>query len=328
MDNHISNVKQTQFWKHLHGGDADSLITYTTTPNFKETEIIFDNMLSFLSENYNVPSEYLQSKIFTSVLMISMFPDTFLDTNREVLEQTVFDRSLEIYNLINEESKEYKVLGKKLFSFKIVFEDWKEKDLKQQLDLLCEMYYRYQEGINQFANDVAKTEYVVELKQISNKILTNMKRLSPNYQTYLDNYSNKLVSYSDKINNLVYKKLKDIYWENLEEEVFNNDNYQVIDRIIEDYQEQLEGLKNSNFNGDKFNQFKGIYTPENFKNIAILLARYNKQLDSENYDEIYEYTIEKINEHPRNIISVIKICFDRLEMIIKIKDTVAEKNTD
>lgn len=328
MDNHISNVKQTQFWKHLHGGDADSLIAYTTTPNFKETEIIFDNMLSFLSENYNVPSEYLNSKIFTSVLMISMFPDTFLDANREVLEQTVFDRSLEIYNLINEESKEYKVLGKKLFSFKIVFEDWKEKDLKQQLDLLCEMYYRYQEGIDKFANDVAKTEYVVELKQISNKILTNMKRLSPNYQTYLDNYSNKLVSYSDKINNLVYKKLKDIYWENLEEEVFNNDNYQVIDRIIEDYQEQLEGLKNSNFNGDKFNQFKGIYTPENFKNIAILLARYNKQLDSENYDEIYEYTIEKINEHPRNIISVIKICFDRLEMIIKIKDTVSEKNTD
>ena len=328
MDTHISNIKQTEFWTHLHGGDADSLIAYTTTSNFKETEVIFENMLSCLSENYNVPSEYLQSKIFTSVLMISMFPDTFLDANREVLEQTVFDRSLEIYNLINEDSKEYKSLGKKLFSFKIVFEDWKEKDLKQQLNLLCEMYYRYQEGIDKFANDVAKIEYVVELKGISNKILTNMKRLSPNYQNYLDNYSNKLVTYSDKITNLVYKKLKDIYWENLEEEVFENDNYQVIDRIIEDYQEQLESLNNSNFNGDKFNQFKEIYTPENFKNIAILLTRYNKQLDSENYDEIYEYTIEKINENPRNIISVIKICFDRLEMIIKIKNTVTEKNSD
>ena len=328
METYITKIKDTKFWKDLHNGNADLLISFTMKKDFRETEDLFDDMLSYLSKNYNIPEEYLSAKILTSVLMIAKFPDTFLDSNREILEQTVFDRAWEIYDLMENESKEYKTLGKKLFSFKIVFEDWKEKDLKQQLDLLCEMYYRYQEGINQYANDVAKSDYVQELKQISHKIVSNMKRLTPNYQTYLDNYSDKLVSYSDKINNLVYKKLKDIYWENLEDEVFNNDNYQVIDRIIDDYQEQLESLKNDNFNGSKFNQYRGIYTPENFKNIAIQLVRYNKQLDSENYDEIYEYTIEKINENPRNIISIIKICFDRLEMIVKIKDTVDERNSN
>tara|TARA_B100000963_G_scaffold226538_1_gene197640 strand:- start:4898 stop:5884 length:987 start_codon:yes stop_codon:yes gene_type:complete len=328
METYITEIKDTKFWKDLHGENADLVISFTMKKEFRQTEELFDNMLAYLSKNYNIPQEYLSAKLLTSVLMIAKFPDTFLDSEREILEQTVFERALEIYELINEGSKEYKTLGKKLFSFKIVFEDWKEKDLKQQLDLLCEMYYRYQESINQFANDVAKSEYVDELKQISHKIVNNMKRLTPNYQHYLDNYSDKIVSYSDKINNLVYKKLKDIYWENIEDEVFNNDNYEVIDRIIDDYQEQLESLKNDNFNGSKFNQYRGIYTPENFKNIATLLVRYNKQLDSENYDEIYDYTIEKINENPRNIVSIIKICFDRLEMIIKIKNHVDERNTD
>jgi hypothetical protein len=212
-----------------------------------------------------------------------------------------------------------------MFSFKIVFDDWKEKDLKQQIDLLCEMYYRYQEAIQQYSNNVAKSEYVMELKQFNTKIVKSMKALTPKYQTYLDNYSQKKIGYSDKINNLVYKKLKDIYWENIEKQIYEDNNLTVIDQIITDYQDLLSNLANKNFNGDKFNVLRENYTVTNLKNLAIQTVRYNKQLDSENYDNIYEYTIEKINENHKNIISILKICFDRLEMIIKIKDEVKNK---
>ena len=325
METHLSNIKNTEFWELMNKNDADKLISYTTTRGFLETdETVFNNMLEYLSSNYNIPSEYLSPKIFTSTLMIAKYPDIFLDSNRELLEQTVYERALEIYNFLEDNLSDYKLLGKKLFSFKIVFEDWKEKDLKQQIELLCEMYFRYQEGIDQFANDVSKDEYVIELKQMSQKILNNMKRLTPNYQKYLDNYSDKQVSYSDKVNTLVYNKLKELYWDNINTEIFEHSNYTVIDTIIDDYQDVLIKLKNKNFNGDKFNDFRGIYTEENFKNIAIQMVRYNKQLDSENYDEIYDYTIEKINENIRNATSIIKICFDRLELIIKIRENIIQ----
>ena len=329
METHLDNIKNTEFWKIMNLNNADNLISYTMSRKFLDNdEAIFNNMLKYLSSNYNIPIEYLSPKIFTSTLMIAKYPDIFLDSNRELLEQTVYDRALEIYNFLDESQEDYKLLGKKLFSFKIVFEDWKEKDLKQQLELLCEMYYRYQDGINQFANDMSKNEYVQELKQMSHKILTNMKRLTPNYQTYLDNYTDKQISYSDKVNNLVYNRLKELYWDNINTEVFEHSNYSVIDSIIDDYQDVLVKLKNENFNGAKFNDYRGIYTIENFKNIAIQMVRYNKQLDSENYDEIYDYTIEKINENVRNATSIIKICFDRLELIIKIRESVLHQDEE
>jgi hypothetical protein len=329
METHFEKIKHTQFWSLIHKNNPDEIIKYTMKSEFIDgDEKIFNSMLDFLSKNYNIPEEYLSPKIFTSMLVIAKFPDVFLDSNRELIEKSLYDRSCEIYNFINENQSDYKLLGKKLFSFKIVFEDWKEKDLKQQVYLLCEMYYRYCDTIEEYKDDPSKKEYIDELLIMNNKILNNMKRLTPNYQSYLDNYENKHVSYSDKVNSLVYNKLKDLYWDNINTEIFEHSNYKVIDTIIDDYQDVLSQLNNETFNGNKFNDYRGIHTKENFKNIAVMMVRYNKQLDSENYDEIYDYTIEKINENIHNAISIIKICFDRLEMIIKIKETVNEQNSN
>ena len=329
METHFEKIKHTQFWSLIHENNPDEIIKYTMKSEFIDgDEKIFNSMLDFLSKNYNIPEEYLSPKIFTSMLVIAKFPDVFLDSNRELIEKSLYDRSCEIYNFINENQSDYKLLGKKLFSFKIVFEDWKEKDLKQQVYLLCEMYYRYYDTIEEYKDDPSKKEYIDELLIMNNKILNNMKRLTPNYQSYLDNYENKHVSYSDKVNSLVYNKLKDLYWDNINTEIFEYSNYKVIDTIIDDYQDVLSQLNNETFNGNKFNDYRGIHTKENFKNIAVMMVRYNKQLDSENYDEIYDYTIEKINENIHNAISIIKICFDRIEMIIKIKEAVNEQNSN
>lgn len=329
METHFEKIKHTQFWSLIHKNNPDEIIKYTMKSEFIDgDEKIFNSMLDFLSKNYNIPEEYLSPKIFTSMLVIAKFPDVFLDSNRELIEKSLYDRSCEIYNFINENQSDYKLLGKKLFSFKIVFEDWKEKDLKQQVYLLCEMYYRYCDTIEEYKDDPSKKEYIDELLIMNNKILNNMKRLTPNYQSYLDNYENKHVSYSDKVNSLVYNKLKDLYWDNINTEIFEHSNYKVIDTIIDDYQDVLSQLNNETFNGNKFNDYRGIHTKENFKNIAVMMVRYNKQLDSENYDEIYDYTIEKINENIHNAISIIKICFDRLEMILKIKESVNEQNSN
>ena len=83
METHLSNIKNTEFWKLMNKNDADKLISYTMTRGFLETdETVFNNMLEYLSSNYNIPSEYLSPKIFTSTLMIAKYPDVFLDSNR------------------------------------------------------------------------------------------------------------------------------------------------------------------------------------------------------------------------------------------------------
>ena len=59
METHLSNIKNTEFWELMNKNDADKLISYTMTRGFLETdETVFNNMLEYLSSNYNIPSEY------------------------------------------------------------------------------------------------------------------------------------------------------------------------------------------------------------------------------------------------------------------------------
>ena len=52
-----------------------------------------------------------------------------------------------------------------------------------------------------------------------------MKRLTPDYKEYIDNYKLKKVSYDDKASNLIYKKLKSTYWKYIENKIFEKKIY-------------------------------------------------------------------------------------------------------
>ena len=52
----------------------------------------------------------------------------------------------------------------------------------------------------------------------------------------------------------------------------------------------------------------------------------NKQLDSENYDEIYDMLLNKVINNNGNVVDLYKFCFERLEMIKKIKEKLNKDN--
>ena len=109
MDNHISKIKNTTLWKNL-SDNADNLIRYSISKEFKNTdEKIISNALKFLSQNYNIPEEYLDTKIFVSTLLIAKHPDTFLDKNRAILEETVYKRASEILDLIDTDNRDLRL---------------------------------------------------------------------------------------------------------------------------------------------------------------------------------------------------------------------------
>ena len=70
--------------------------------------------------------------------MISKFPTDIIGEKLEEKEQNIINKANEIYNkfLINEMEN----INKKLFTFKIMFDEWKKQDKYSQMNLLCEMY--------------------------------------------------------------------------------------------------------------------------------------------------------------------------------------------
>mgnify|MGYP004128614087 CR=1 FL=1 len=49
------------------------------------------------------------------------------------------------------------------------------------------------------------------------------------------------------------------------------------------------------------------------------------QIDSENYDEIYEMLLGKLDNTPKYVTDILKLCFNRLETIKDIKITISKK---
>ena len=46
----------------------------------------------------------------------------------------------------------------------------------------------------------------------------------------------------------------------------------------------------------------------------------NKSIDSENYDEIYDMLYSKLNRDNKYVVDIFKFCFERLDLISKIKE--------
>ena len=321
----IVEFKNTPFWNKIHNDEiqVDEMIRYVSSIEFiNNGHIIVANIIDILIEKYSIPKEYLNKKVFTSIFLIHKFPKYLLSTELSHIEQVLFNKATDIYDYISQDinGKEF---GKKLVTFKILFDDWKDKDLTSQLDVLCEMYYRYQDNINEFIKDESKEEYVLELKQFTNKIETSMEFLTPTYKEYLDNYKFKNIDYDEKVYKTVYKKLKSIYWRNISNQIFVKENYKVIDTIIDDWSEiyTISNI-NSNINIEIIEEYRGIYTLEAIIALGKDIISFNKLLDSEIYDEIYEYILEKIGDNPKYIIDLFKITFDRLEFINKLRENI------
>ena len=232
--------------------------------------------------------------------------------------------------------------------------------------MLCEMYYKYTESENDYRNkkeitdeeildmhevtlmmdSEAKHDFIVKARELDkeqgddfvkkisgmrNKILYQLKTITPGYMKYLKNYKYTNVTYDDTIYGEVYAKMKYIYWNNIKRDIFELKKCDIFQHIIQDYVDILLEMKNSTLDISVLENLKEYdLNEDNLIDACSMLCRtvisINKQLDSENYDDIYDMLLDKLGSSDKYITEIYKFCFNRLETIYKIKNSVLKKN--
>ena len=328
MEELLDNIRKSQYWEYLVDNtiNIDKLIGYTTRIEFENNEKkLFKNILEILNSEYKIPKEYLSLRVFISSLMIYKDPNSLLSKTRQDIEENLYLKSREIFNFINNKNNDYKLLGKKILTHKILFDEWKQKDLESQMNILCELYYRYREAVDETPKDVINQSNK-EIVNYVNKLEKSMKRLTPNYTEYIDNYKLKKVSYDDKASNLIYKKLKSTYWKFIENKIFEEKKYEIIDRIVDDYCELIDEINIKDLDLSSIKNYKGINSLEALVSLANQMIIVNKRIDSEHYDDIYAYITEKLIKSNKYLTDIFKFVFERLEFIKNVKTTVLQNN--
>lgn len=325
----IEDIKNSNIWETIHStSDLEKILVYLKDKTLDYSP--FDNMIKFILYKYDLDISNINSNFIVSIIMIYRFADELIGKNRVEEENIIVDKATQIYELILNNNNENN-LHKKLVTFKILFDNWKNKDKEQQLDILSEMYYQYSKSIDEVMDDESKTEYVKELITLKQKILVSMRSLTVDYRDYLDNYKFKNAEYDSKVNKMIYTKLKYVYWENIRKYIFNDSNTDIFYRIINDYKELINEIKVivdmsildslAEYDVNDNNLVQGCVA------ISKAFIDINKQIDSENYDEIYDMVSNKISDNNKYIIDGYKLCFDRLEIIKKIKMNVQINTT-
>ena len=359
MSEYIELLKKSDVWLKIHSeSDVTKITEYLRNPNINYN--VLDNFLNFIQQKFNIEEKIINHKLLVSILMISKFPNDLIGSSRNDTEESIYQKASEIYELINNSNLEN--INKKLITFKIIFDDWKSQDKFNQINLLCEMYHKYTDSLAEYTfdepsdeiilsqnseiietmDDEKKKEFVEKAKQherdtkndfinkinkMRNKILHSLKQLTPNYKSYVKNYKLKNVKYDESVYKIFYTKMKHIYWSNIRKDIFEKKDRNVYYHVLNDYINIFESLEISNLDIEPLKSYLDYEISEdNLVEACITICKQfieiNKQIDSENYDEIYDTLYAKLVNNKNYVTHLYKFCFDRLETIKKIKTTL------
>ena len=366
MNSLVNDIKENELWQKIHSEEpVCDIVEY-----FKKTDLnygVIDLFLDHLNENFGIDKNILTSKFLISIFMISKFPEDIIGSKLEDKEKDVVAKACEIYDKFLNNDLEN--INKKLVTFKIIFNDWKKQDKYSQMNILCEMYYKYTDSLKEYEkddtisdeeiinihknitetmNDEDKAEFIIQLKEKSefertevitqinkmrNKILYSLKDLSPQYKMYLNNYKLKNVKYDETVYKHVYTKMKQVYWDNIKMDIFEKQNTEIYKHIITDYLELLEDINITDLDTSVISSFKDYeVSQDNLLDACVglckMIIKCNMKIDSENYDEIYEMLLVKLDNKPQFISDIFKLCFNRLETIKDIKITISKKRAN
>ena len=357
----LSQIKECGIWTKIHSEDSVINITEYLKSNTLDYQAI-DSLLDYIHNEYNLENNMISKKLFTSIIMISKFPDDLIGKERGDKEESIYTKSKEIYDLIN--TSNIDGLNKKLVTFKIMFNEWKAEDKLYQINLLCEMYYKYTDSLDEYISDIdisdeellnqnksitdtmnneskqeyidkirqidkeKKEEYVTQIHSMKNRILHSLKKLTPQYQKYLKNYKLQDVQYDESVYKVFYNKMKYVYWNNIKTDIFKKRDKSIYCHILTDYIELINSLQLKELDMSNLNSFAEYDVNEDNLidaciSICTTFINMNKSIDSENYDEIYDMLLNKLSTNDHYITHIFKFCFDRLETIKKIKTTIS-----
>ena len=155
----MSSLKESQVWLKIHSESEVTKITeYLADSSIDYSSI--DNFINYIQQMFNLKEKIISHKLLVSILMISKFPQNdIIGSDRNETEESIYQKALEIYKLINTCNLEN--INKKLITFKIIFNDWKSQDKLNQINLLCEMYHKYTDSLAEYTFDDATDEMIL-----------------------------------------------------------------------------------------------------------------------------------------------------------------------
>lgn len=305
------DFKLTNFNKFIESNSDKKIVNkYLSSDNWYSLDKIeIDNLVKYIKLMADIPNEFINTELLVNILLISKNLDSIPKIKDKDL---LINKCKEIDNHLKNLTDVNKVitLGKKIYSVFFVLEDYNQRYKKEKLLYLNKLQTIIHSRINKYKFNESKKIFIDNLSNLSDKIDKTIINTEPNYNL-ID--SNLLLN--NKTKN-IYKFLKKIYWNYIKNQIFNFNNYQIIDTIINDYQNELSILKVTNSSIEFFNKFRKIYTYNNLKKLTFSIINFNKMLDDYEFITKYNKLIIFLNNNEENIIDFIQICFERLELLI------------
>jgi len=266
-------IKNDPIWNLIQHNTLDTIIDTISSKDPINFDNFITNVLSLIGEEY----KKTQRNLLIAILLMHKFPDELLSTIRDDEENNLYEKANEIYNKLIMDNIDYEKIGKSIYTFSIMYSEWKIKDKKMQLDMLSELYYRYTEDIQNFmkiSNDMHKQRlYNNIFKKFLNKVLKHMILLEKNWQEYLSNYNYKKIMFDKNAHTFMYKKLTEVYWENLKLQYMSGYPIDIIHNVISDYIILLNKIDNRSNLEDLYN-YKS--SPSE---LCLQLIKLNKEMD-------------------------------------------------
>ena len=229
------NIKNHPVWMLIKDNELDFIINKLPSQNIKNLNIFIEELFSLIGEEY----ETNKRNIIVAILLINKFPNELLSSNRGEEEDNLYHKAKEIYELLGISNIDYIILAKKIYTFSIMYSEWKTKDKEMQLNILAELYYRYSEDIREFlsisTDSSKKIVYNKIFKEFLNKVLNQMLILDKNWKEYLTNYNYKKIDFDENSQKFMYNKLTEVYWEHLKLQQLSRYPCDIIKQVITDY---------------------------------------------------------------------------------------------
>ena len=317
MESYINDMIHCDIWKFIDISDnIDQIITYIPIVE-KPKYIYYDNFIQKLKEKTNTDYEITYNDIIT-IHLISKYKQEFLSKTLVDIEKQIYDRANEIINIItcySNDDSQYEILIKKIITFNIMFIDWKEKDKKSQLDILSEIFFRYNEALHEFqisdTDDGLKAIYIEELNTFMNNVLYNMKRLDSNYKEHLYKYKFKNIEFDNNARKYIYNNLVNIFWKNIEHRLRILKDYTVINLIIDSYIDLYMKISLDEDYLDDILELKNSFSLEGVYLLINILINNNQLFEHTNIE--YKLPIDNVDIVMKNL----RLIFKSIEEIQK-----------
>ena len=289
---------------------------------YKENILGCKEFLKYLKDNTDMDI-MVNIREFLSIYMICFFHNDVLSIHKNETEELLYEKCNELVEMIQEyishKSFNLQLYIKKLNTFGILFDVWKEKDLHSQTDIYMSMYVDYNEEIETFikkATDINKLDYyetyIKRLVNMKNKIKVCIIRLigREEFNKLKDTRFNPIGIFNTESKNVIKNYLNEAYWNIFKNNIYNttDNRNNIIDNLSSSIKQYMKNIYLNN--NDKLQK---LYTNIDF---IINNIKHTGDIEENLIDLLYILYNELVFFNPdHHILEKVELKLDNLDTI-------------